>query len=263
MRSILLAIDVGNTNTVFAAFGGATLIADWRLSTRRDRTADEWAVQTLALCAQHGIAADEIADVVIASVVPGLTPAFIDLAQRYLHREALVVSHEVATGLTILYDRPSEVGADRICDAVAARELYGTPAIVIDFGTATSFNAISARGDYLGGAIAPGIGISVDALFTRAARLARVDLHRPPHAIGSNTVHALQSGIILGYAGMVEAMTRHFKDELGGQAHVIATGGLATIMAGQSDAIDVVDPLLTLHGLRLIHARHRSSSAVT
>jgi type III pantothenate kinase len=260
VSEILLAIDVGNTNTVFAAFDGPTLLADWRLSTQSHRTADEWAVQLLGLCTQRGLASREIGAVVLASVVPDLTPAMVDLAARYLGHDALVVSHEIDTGVAIRYDRPGEVGADRLCDAVAARALYGAPAVVIDFGTATTFNAISAAGDYLGGAIAPGIGIAVDALFEHAARLAHVELRRPPRAIGANTEHALQSGIILGYAGMVEAMTRHFKRELGGHACVIATGGLAPLMAGQTAAIDVVDPLLTLHGLRLIYARHRGGA---
>jgi type III pantothenate kinase len=260
VSEILLAIDVGNSNTVFAAFDGPTLLADWRLSTRPHRTADEWAVQLLGLCVQRGLAPRDIGAVVLASVVPDLTPAMVDLAARYLGHDALVVSHEIETGVSIRYDRPGEVGADRLCDAVAARELYSAPAVVIDFGTATTFNAIAADGAYLGGAIAPGIGIAVDALFEHAARLARVELRRPPRAIGANTEHALQSGIILGYAGMVEAMTRHFKAELGGHACVIATGGLAPLLAGQTTAIDVVDPLLTLHGLRLIHARHRGGT---
>lgn len=248
----LLTIDVGNTNAVFGVFAGDTLVGSWRLATASERTADEYAAMLLPLFTHAGIGREAFTGAIIASVVPPLTGIMADLVGRYWRVTPLLVSPALKTGLAIKYDRPSEVGADRICDAVAARVLYGCPAIIIDFGTATTFNAISAAGDYLGGAIAPGITISMEALARYAAQLHRIELTAPPAAIGTNTVHAMQSGVFLGYLGMVEAMTERFQRELGGGARVIATGGLSTLIGPAAALIEVVDPELTVQGLRLI-----------
>ena len=253
-NTLLLAIDIGNTNTTIAAYDGQMLIADWRLSTLLSRTVDEWAVTVLALFTLGQIPVVSITHVVMSSVVPDLTPVITVLAQKYLSCEPLIVSHHTDTGLTIKCDRPGEIGSDRLCDAVAAMTMYAVPAIVIDFGTATTFNAITREGDYLGGAIAPGLGISVEALYAHAARLSHVELVTPERAIGSNTMQNLQSGIIFGYAGLVEAMICRFKNEMEGPVKTIATGGLSTVIADQV-AFDIVEPLLTLHGLRIIHER--------
>jgi type III pantothenate kinase len=253
----LLAIDVGNTNAVFGVFAGANLVGSWRLATAPERTADEYAAMLLPLFDHEGIGRRAFTGAVIASVVPPLTAIMSDLVGRYWHVAPLVVSHELKTGLEIRYDRPREVGADRICDAVAAKALYGCPAIIIDFGTATTFNAISAKGEYLGGAIAPGISISMEALARYAAQLNRIELTAPPAAIGRNTEHAMQSGVFLGYLGLVESMTARFQQELGGGARVIATGGLSTLIGPATPIIEVVDPELTVQGLRLLWEMNR------
>ena len=255
----LLAIDVGNTNAKFGLFLGETLLGSWRLATAPDRTTDEYAAMLLPLFAHAGVGRQDIGGAVIASVVPPLTHIMTRLAQRYWGASALVVGHELRTGLTILYDRPREVGADRICDAVATKVLHGCPAIIIDFGTAVTFNALSAGGEYLGGAIAPGIGISMEALARYAAQLERIELARPPAAIGRNTIHAMQSGVFLGYLGLVESMIGRFQQELGGGATVVATGGLSSLIGRSTALIDVVDPLLTVRGLRLLWEMNRPS----
>lgn len=257
----LLTIDAGNTNTVYGVFAGERIIAHWRVSTDAHRQTDEYAAPLLELLRHAGVAPAQITRAIIASVVPALTPIMASLCRRYFAVQPLVVSPSLVTGLTIHYDRPQEVGADRIADAVAARHLYGTPAIVIDFGTATTFDAIDAQGDYLGGAITPGIVIATDALFDHAARLYRVEFIAPPQAIGHNTMHSLQSGIVLGYVGLVEAMTARFRAELGGTAHVIGTGGLCELIARETTVIEHVDPLLTLHGLRLLAAMNERNDA--
>jgi type III pantothenate kinase len=253
----LLTIDVGNTNAVFGLFAGESLVGSWRLATAPERTADEYAAMLLPLFHNAGIPRETIGGAVIASVVPPLTGIMAELVGRYWGLSPLVVSHDLKTGLEIRYDRPREVGADRICDAVAAKALYGCPAIIIDFGTATTFNAISATGEYLGGAIAPGINISMEALARYAAQLQRIELTAPPSAIGRNTVHAMQSGVFLGYLGLVETMTARFQRELGGGARVIATGGLSRLIGPATTMIEVVDPELTVQGLRLIWEMNR------
>jgi type III pantothenate kinase len=248
----LLTIDVGNTNAVFGLFAEESLLGSWRLATAHDRTADEYAAMLLPLLAHAGVGEESIGGAVIASVVPPLTTIMTRLVERYWRVTPLIVGHDLELGLRIGYDRPREVGADRLCDAVAARALYGLPAIIIDFGTATTFNAVTATGEYLGGAIAPGISLSMEALARYAAQLQRIELVAPPTAIGRNTVHAMQSGVFLGYLGLVESMVARFQSELGGGARVIATGGLSTLIGPASALIEVVDPELTIQGLRLI-----------
>jgi len=254
---MLLTIDIGNTNITLGLYQGDVLGPRWRLSTVHERTADEYGLQFVALLAHSGHAPDDLRGVCLASVVPPLTHAIVEACRRFLHQDPLVVDAGVKTGVRIRYETPRAVGADRIVDAVAVRHLYGTPACVVDFGTATTFDAIDRHGDYLGGAIAPGIGIAAEALFRRAAKLPRVGLERPPSAIGRNTVHAMQSGLLFGYVGLVEGMVARFRRELGDDMKVIATGGLAERVARETDVIQVVAPWLTLDGLRLIWGLNR------
>lgn len=252
---MLLAIDVGNTNLVLGVYAGPELRGHWRLSSDQRRTADEYGAAVTALLARGGI--PEVSGAAICSVVPALTPVIAQMCRSYLGQEAMVLGNEGYPGLEIAYDRPEDLGADRIANAVAAYDKYGGPTIVADFGTATTYDAISGSGAFLGGAIAPGIGISTEALFQRAARLGRVPLVRPAAAIGRSTAGCLQSGIIYGFAGQADAMVRRIASELGGSPRVIATGGLATLVAGVSDTIELVDPMLTLDGLRLVYGRAR------
>ena len=253
---MLLAVDIGNTNVHVGVFAGADLQATWRLGTDVERVTDEYAILLLGLLQTSGIAATDVRECVLGSTVPLLTQVFQDLVRRYFDAPALIVGSGVRTGIRILYNTPPDVGADRIIDAVAAIRMHGPPPlIVVDCGTATVFDAISKEGDYLGGAIAPGIGLSAETLFARASRLYRVELVKPSAgtAIGKNTVHALQAGIMFGYVGLVEGIVARFKRELGGAARVIGTGGWAGVIARETTVIDLVDPNLTLHGLRIIH----------
>jgi len=251
---MLLAVDIGNTTVHIGVFEGETLAATWRLGTDIERVMDEYAILLLGLLGTRQLTPAQISDCVISSTVPSLTPIFQELVKRYFGCQSLVVGSGVRTGVRILYDNPRDVGPDRIIDALAAMRLYGPPPlIVVDCGTATVFDAISREGDYVGGAIAPGIGLSAETLFARASKLYRVELTRPPTAIGRNTVHALQSGVLLGYVGLVEGLTARFKRELGEDARVIGTGGWAATIARETDVIDLVDPNLTLLGLRFIH----------
>ncbi|HET91106.1 MAG TPA: type III pantothenate kinase [Chloroflexi bacterium] len=250
---MLLAIDIGNTNITLGLYEGERLGPRWRIRTIHDRMPDEYGVLLDNLFRHRGFRLEQVTGVVIASVVPPLTPVFEQVCQEYVGQPALVVNAEVETGVRIRYDNPHEVGADRVVDAAAVQALYTTPACVVDFGTATTFDAISAEGDYLGGAIAPGIGIAAQALFERTAKLPRVELVRPPSAIGRNTVHSMQAGLLFGYVGLVEGVVARFKVELGPETCVVATGGLAELISRETDVIDVVDPWLTLHGLRLIY----------
>lgn len=256
---MLLAVDVGNTNITLGVYEGDAMKGAWRLGTVQERMPDEYGLQMLGLM-QHGkVEPTGLSGAVLASVVPPLTPTVIKAIKTYLGIDPLVVGTGVKTGVRILYEDPKAVGADRIADAVAAKALYGTPACVVDFGTATTFNAITADGEYLGGAIAPGIGIAADALYHRTAKLTRVELTPPAVAIGRNTVHAMQSGLVLGYVGLVEGMVQRFRKELGADMRVIGTGGLAQVIADQTKAIDQVNPWLTLEGLRLIWKMNFSS----
>lgn len=258
---MLLAIDVGNTNVVLGVFARTRLTRSWRLATSRERTADELGLMVSDLLDRAGIKPSRIDGVVLASVVPQLTGAMIDMCRRYLETEPLNLEPGVHTGMPNLYDNPAEVGADRIVNGMAAFERYGRtrhePLIVLDFGTATTFDAITAKGEYLGGVICPGIGISADALFQRAARLPRIDVRKPAQVIGRTTVTSMQSGLFFGYVGMVEGLVHRLRAELGGRAYCVATGGLAEVIAPETHVVDVVDRDLTMHGLRLLWERNR------
>ncbi len=255
---MLLCIDIGNTNITLGLYPGETLGPRWRLATNHERMPDEFALQMLGLLAYARLTPADVTGVAIASVVPPLTGRWVEVCRTYLGCDPLVVDAGVRTGVRILYDEPGMVGADRIVDAAAAYRLYGGPACVVDFGTATTFDAISAAGDYLGGAIAPGIGIAADALFARTAKLPRVEIARPPAAIGRNTVHAIQSGLLFGYVSLVEGMVARFRAELGPDMKVIGTGGLAELIAKETPAIEIIAPWLTLDGLRIVYEMNRA-----
>jgi len=258
---MLLAIDIGNTNIVLGVFEETALGRSWRLATARERTADEFGLMVSDLLDRAAIAPSSIDGVVMASVVPQLTAPMLEMSKRYLGLAPLNVEAGVEIGMPNLYAHPSEVGADRLVNGVAAYETYGrargTPLIVLDFGTATTFDAISARGEYLGGVICPGIQISADALFQRAARLPRIDVRKPPNVIGRTTVTSMQSGLFFGYVGMVEGLVRRLREELGGTAFCVATGGLAEVISPETDAVDAIDRDLTLQGLRMVWERNR------
>ncbi len=254
---MLLCIDIGNTNITLGLYEGEKLGPRWRLATDHERMPDEFALQLLGLLSLAGLSADAVDDVAIASVVPPLTGKWVEVCRTYLGCDPLVVDGRVETGVRIRYEDPTAVGADRIVDAVAAYRLYGGPACIVDFGTATTFDAVSAEGDYLGGAIAPGIGIAADALFQRTAKLPRVEIARPPSAIGRNTVHAIQSGLLFGYVALVEGMVARFRAELGPEMRVIGTGGLAALIAQETSVIEIIAPWLTLDGLQMVYAMNR------
>jgi type III pantothenate kinase len=260
---MLLAIDVGNTNIVLGVFEGAQLRATWRLLTLRERTADEVGLMVVGLIGHEHIDLAAIDQVVLASVVPPLTPIMIGMVKRYFGRDPLVVDPRTNAGMPILYERPSEVGADRIANSIAAYEQYGRvrgePLIVADLGTATTFDAITVKGEYLGGVICPGPQIAADALFQRAARLPRVDVQKPKTVVGRTTVHAIESGLFYGYLGMVEGLVRRISDELGGRPISIATGGLAPLIVPETTVFHTVEPDITLQGLRIIWERNRRS----
>jgi type III pantothenate kinase len=263
---MLLAIDVGNTNIVLGVFEpGGRLAESWRLATLRERTSDEVGILVTHLFARSGIPLDAVSGIILASVVPPLTRTMEEMAEQYFGRSPLTVDPATNTGMTVLYQPASDVGADRVVNAVAAYEVYGRaarkPIIVVDFGTATTFDAISAAGEYIGGVICPGIGISADALFQRAARLPRVDVRKPPAVIGRTTVTSMQSGLFFGYVSMVDGIVARMRAELdgGNGAACIATGGMADIISAETTAIERVVPDLTLQGLRLIWERNHSS----
>ena len=249
---MLLTIDIGNTNITLGLYDGEALGPRWRLATEHNRMPDEYGILLLNLLGHAGRATGDVHGIALASVVPPLTGTFVTVCQDYFGQAPFVVDAGVKTGVRIKYDDPKAVGADRVVDAAAVQKLYGGPACVVDLGTATTFDAISAEGDYLGGAIAPGIGIAADALFQRTAKLPKVDLQVPPAAIGRNTVHAIQSGLLFGYVGLVEGMVARFRAELGPDMKAIATGGLASMIADQTQVIDVIAPWLTLDGLRIV-----------
>ncbi len=250
---MLLCIDIGNTNITLGLYDGAVLGPRWRLATDHERMPDEFGLQITGLLSLAGRKPADIHAVSMASVVPPLTGRWVEACRDYLHQEVFLVDAGVRTGVKIRYDDPRAVGADRIVDAAAAFRLYGGPACIVDFGTATTFDALSADGEYLGGAIAPGIGIAAQALFQRTAKLPRVDIARPPAVIGKNTVHAIQSGLLYGYVGLVEGMVARFRAELGDGMKVVGTGGLAELICQETKAIEIHAPWLTLDGLRFIH----------
>lgn len=256
---MLLTVDIGNTNITLGLYETDTIGPRWRLATVHERMPDEYGLQLLGLLnhADHG--PGDLTGVCIASVVPPLTGIFVEASQKYLGFEPLILDAGVKTGVRIRYEDPRAVGADRIADAAAVQHLYGGPACVVDFGTATTFDGISAEGDYLGGAIAPGINIGAEALFLRTAKLPRVDLQRPPAAIGRNTVHSMQSGLLFGYVSLVEGMVRRFRQELGPEMKVIGTGGLTRLIARETNVIEIIAPWLTLDGLRIIWELNRET----
>ncbi len=249
---MLLTIDIGNTNLTLGLYEGGERGPNWRLATDHARMPDEYGLQFLGLLENAHCELDQLAGIVLASVVPQLTARVVQACSEYLKLEPLVVDTGVKTGIRIRYEDPKAVGADRVADAVAVMKLYGGPACVIDFGTATTLNAVTKEGDYLGGAITVGVYLAAEALYTRAAKLPRLDLQRPPSVIGRNTVHAMQSGLLFGHVSMVEGMVARFRSELGSEMKVVATGGLAKVVAKETDVIDVIAPWLTLDGLRII-----------
>jgi type III pantothenate kinase len=261
---MLLAIDVGNTNIVLGVFDGTSLIQSWRLQTLRERTSDELGLLVDGLFAHSRIERGQVHGVILGSVVPPLTGTIRAMVERYFSVAVVTIEPGVNTGMPILYKNPAEVGADRIVNAVAAYEKFGhtmhpgRPLIVLDFGTATTFDAVSAKGEYLGGAICPGVQISADALFQRAARLPRIDVRKPSSVVGQTTVGAMESGLFYGYVGMVEGLVKRMSDELGGNAVCVATGGLTDVIAPETTLIQHVDPDLTLDGLRIVWERNQT-----
>ena len=255
MVTALLVVDVGNTNTVLGLYEGTALTADWRLATRRDATADEIGILLTALL---GAPPPPVGRAIVATVVPSLQFPWKTAFRKYLRLDATFVEPGIRTGMPILYDNPQEVGADRIVNAVAAFEKYGGPCIVVDFGTATTFDVVNAAGEYAGGVITPGVTISAEALFSRAARLSRVEIRRPTAVIGKTTAASIQSGLYFGYLGLVDGLIDRIAGELGGEPKVIATGGLAELLGGASSRIGTIDPHLTLEGLRILDERNRA-----
>jgi type III pantothenate kinase len=261
---MLLALDVGNTNTVLGLYHlsgekAGELAAHWRVTTHRTQTSDEYGVLFVNLFTMSGLSVDVVKDIIISSVVPPVESTLRRVCERYFHLQPLFVEPGIKTGMPVLVDNPSELGADRLADCIAAYDRYGGPCIVVDFGTATKFEVISERGEYLGGVIAPGLNLSADALFARAARLSRVDIKRPAKVIGTNTVGHLQSGLYYGYIGLVDGVLERIFEELGAKPRVIATGGLAHMVAADSKYITEIDDKLTLDGLRILFERNRAT----
>lgn len=254
---MLLVIDIGNTNIVLGMYDGENLKFHWRVATDRNKTEDEYGMLVRSLFVSVGLSFEQVEGVIISSVVPPLNFAMERMCNKYFKKKPLVVGPGIKTGLNIKYEYPREIGADRIVNAVAAIHYYGTPLVVVDFGTATTFCYIDEQGQYWGGLIAPGIGISTEALVSRAAKLPRIEIAKPPSVVGRNTINAMQSGIYYGFVGQVEGIVRRINAEYKSQPKVVATGGLATLIANETDCIHIVDPHLTLKGLRLIYERNK------
>lgn len=254
---MLLALDVGNTHVTLGVYQGKNRKCHWRISTDRKGTADEYGILLQQLFATQNLVLKDITAVALSSVVPPLTASLVEMSKHYFHVDPLVIGPGVRTGMPIRFDNPREVGADRIVNGVGAYHLYGGPAIVVDFGTATTFDVISAQGEYLGGAIAPGVGISTDALFSYAAKLPRVELIKPAQVIGKNTVACMQAGIMYGLIGQVEGVLSRMKEEIPGQVFVVATGGHSALFEKEEGIVDQVDPYLTLEGLRIIYEMNK------
>ncbi|ARJ39135.1 type III pantothenate kinase [Sporosarcina sp. P21c] len=253
---MLLVLDTGNTNIVLGVYEGDQLKHHWRMETYRHKTEDEYAMQVKALFQHVGISFTDITGIIISSVVPPVMFPLEQMCKKYFNQKPMVVGPGVKTGLNIKYENPREVGADRIVNAVAAIREYGSPLIIVDFGTATTYCYVNEHGEYMGGSIAPGIKISMEALFDRASKLPRVQLARPEHVVGKNTVAAMQSGIIFGYVGQVEGIVNRIKEDCAVEPTVIATGGMADLIASETKVIDIVDDFLTLKGLHLIYERN-------
>jgi type III pantothenate kinase len=256
---MLLAVDIGNTNVVFGLYRGRTLEQTFRVSTVITRTEDEYGVMLLQLLALRKVPSDAIDAAIIASVVPPLTDVMAEAIRHAFAREPLVVGPGLKTGIPVLYENPRDVGADRIVNAVAAFERIKAGVIVVDFGTATTFDCISPKGEYLGGVIVPGVRVSLDGLLAHAAKLSRIEIAAPPHVVGRNTTHALQSGVVFGYAAMVDGLVGRIEKELGFPCHILATGGLSTLIAKHTERVQEVDVNLTLDGLCLLHERNASA----
>jgi type III pantothenate kinase len=260
---MLLTIDVGNTSIALGVFEGPRLIKHWKIRSEREKTCDEYGITLMNLFSLFGLKRTKVKSVILCSVVPPLTPVFQELARRLFQIKALVVGPGLKTGMPILYENPLEVGADRVVSAVAAFSKYGGPCIVVDFGTATTFDAISPKGEYLGGAIAPGMQIAAEALYLRTAKLPRIEIRKPRKPIGRTTVASMQSGIYFGYVGLVSGIIQEIEKELGEEAKVLSTGAMGAFIHGEIASIDFYEPHLVLHGLRLIHERNQEGSLST
>ncbi|MGH9774604.1 MAG: type III pantothenate kinase [Candidatus Acidiferrales bacterium] len=258
---MLLVMDVGNTNTVLGVFRDKELIADWRLTTAREQTVDEYGILTRNLFTLAGLDPRSIHNVIISSVVPTLNSTLAEMSQRYFGKPALFVEPGIRTGMPVHYENPQEVGADRIVNSIAAFEKYGGPVIAVDFGTAINFDVVSARGEYLGGVLVPGLGISADALFARAARLFRVEIRDPGKIIGTNTAQSMQAGLFYGFTDLVDGIIDRIKKVIGENAHVVATGGQAALIGRASRHIETIDEHLTLDGLRILAERNAAPVA--